>query len=458
MRPLAAALAAILLAVGPTLARELTDGVWVAEAGAETFVWELTASADGLGGVIHTLRDGRKETELPIDAVEWSPPDLVLHMHATGTRYRGTVDLEEGLVQGHVEHGDEQGPAMELQWRDPADLAGLRARPGNAPATYRQPEALGDGLVTADAADVGITHADIEQVIDAVVAGQAGVLHALLVVKDGRLVVEEYFHGYGRDDLHRLASVTKSVSSLLVGLAMDRGVIAGVDAPLLPFFPDLQPGDDPRWRDQTLDHLLTMSMGLDWGDADPHGTGPAFFGHVLQRPITHDPGSHWAYQSANVNLLSGVLKQATGRDADALITDWLLTPLGIDRHDWSYMATDGHRLMDGSLQLRPRDLLKLGVLLRDQGRWQGRPVVSASWIESSIAPRIQTDGREQYGYLWWVGRMPTAGGSHPVVFANGRGSQFLVWAPDVDLIVVTTGGNEDNGKHFAVLELLGRLI
>lgn len=437
---------------------DLTGGVWVSEAGAEIFVWEVVGTEAGLSGVIHTLRDGRKETELPIDQIEWQPPHLVLHMHATGTRYRGEVDLSRGRINGHVEYGDEQGPAMELRWRDPAELPGLRARAAATPPSYRPPVDLGDGLDTADAAAVGLPHAAVEQAVAGIVDGQAGVVHSLLVVKNGRLVVEEYFHGYTRDHVHRLASVSKSVSSLLVGLALDRGALTGVDQPLLPFFDDLQPAADPRWHDQTLHHLLSMTMGLDWGGADPHGTGPGFFQQVLQRPLAHDPGTHWAYQSANVNLLAGVLKQASGLHADQVLEDWLLQPLGITEYEWSFMAVDGYRLMDGSLQLRPRDMVKLGLLLRNQGRWHGEQVVSADWIERSLTPHVQTDGPERYGYLWWLGEFPGQDGPQPVAFANGHGSQFIVWIPASDLLLVATGGNEDNGKHFALVALLSGLL
>jgi CubicO group peptidase (beta-lactamase class C family) len=255
--------------------------------------------------------------------------------------------------------------------------------------------------------------------------------------------------------VHRLASVSKSMSSLLVGVAVDRGTIAGADAPLLDFFGDLRRSDDPRWRAETLHHLLSMSMGLDWEPGDgPHGTGPAFFQQVLDRRVIHDPGTHWAYHSANVNLLAGVLKQATGLHADEFAEAHLFAPLGITAYDWSYLATDGYRLMDGSLQLRPRDMAKLGLLLRDGGRWRGEQVVSAEWIRRSITPHIDTDGPERYGYLWWLGEVPGQGGPQPVVFANGHGSQFIAWLPERDLILVVTGGNEDNGKHFAVMGVL----
>jgi CubicO group peptidase (beta-lactamase class C family) len=200
-------------------------------------------------------------------------------------------------------------------------------------------------------------------------------------------------------------------------------------------------------------------MGLDWdSEGDSHGTGPEFFQQVLDRKVEYDPGTHWAYHSANVNLLAGVIREASGLNADAFAEQYLFAPLGISDYDWSYMATDGYRLMDGSLQLRPRDMAKLGMLLRDEGRWDGKQVVPADWIHQSTSAQISTSGPEKYGYLWWLGELPAAEGPEPVVFANGNGSQFIAWIPGRDLILVVTGGNEDNGRQFAVAGLIGQYI
>ena len=128
--------------------------------------------------------------------------------------------------------------------------------------------------------------------------------------------------------MHRLASVTKSVSSLLVGLAIDQGKIPSEDAPVLSFFPGLERPASARWRSQSLGHLLTMSMGLDWGPGEgPRGNGPELFRKVLEREVIHEPGTHWAYHSVNTNLLSAVVKEATGQHADVFAEEHLFRPL-----------------------------------------------------------------------------------------------------------------------------------
>lgn len=445
-------------AAGTGTPADLCTGVWTALADVQAYHWQLwTTDNGGLAGVVHVMEGDRKESEVPIARAEWQPPELVMHVDATGVDYRGTVDAAAGTIEGALYRNGRRLQAMNLRRTDPEDIAGLSARPRNAgPWSYAVPPALGDGWETGDCADAGLGHEAVGGMVAAVESGEAGVLHSLLIVAGGKLVVEEYFHGFGLGDTHRLASTTKSVSALLVGLAIDAGKIADVDAPLLSYFPDLRPGDDPRWREETLEHVLAMSMGLDWGADDPHGTGPEFFQQVLARPIVHDPGTHWAYQSANVDLLAGVLKQATGMHADAWAQERLFGPLGITAWDWNGMAVGGYRLMDGSLRLRPRDMAKLGMLLRDEGRWQGRQVVSADWIARMIAPRMDTGAGNQYGYLWWIGEAPRPDGPLKFVMARGRGSQFVIWVPEQDLIVVTTGGNDDNGMGYRVLRVLAQ--
>jgi CubicO group peptidase (beta-lactamase class C family) len=439
---------------------DITTGIWVASVAPESFCWELWRDGDGFGGVVHTVRDGKKQTELPVDYVTWHNPELEMHMSATGVVYRGKVDFRKGLISGRLFYGEKEGPEMELHLMDSDQVAGLSACPADAPAyIYTPPPVTDDGWTTADCEKAGLPDSVVAGIVNAICAGDGGVIHSFLLVAGGDLVVEEYFHGYGRDDLHRLASVTKSVSSLLVGVAIDQDKISGVDASVLSFFPALEQPADNRWRAMTLHHLLSMSMGLDWDSGgDSHGTGPEFFQRVLERQVAHEPGTHWAYHSANVNLLAGVIKEATGQHANVFAEQHLFRPLGITEYDWSYLATDGYRLMDGSLHLRPRDMAKLGTLLRDEGRWKGQQVVSADWIRRSTFPQIATAGPEKYGYLWWLGQFPGSNGMQPMIFANGHGSQFIAWLPERDLILVVTGGNEDNGKHFAIAEVIGRYL
>jgi CubicO group peptidase (beta-lactamase class C family) len=162
--------------------------------------------------------------------------------------------------------------------------------------------------------------------------------------------------------------------------------------------------------------------------------------------------------SANVNLIAGILYAATGQHAEAFAEETLFRPLGIEAWNWDGLKTDGFNLMDGSLRLTPRDMAKIGQMVLDGGKWNGRQIVGEDWLDASTRPHLNTgDWAEGYGYLWWRMEAPVPGGKAvPVIFANGWGSQFIAIFPSLDLVVVTTGGNEYNGKHLAVAELLER--
>ena len=177
-----------------------------------------------------------------------------------------------------------------------------------------------------------------------------------------------------------------------------------------------------------MEHLLTMTAGLDW---DPRRTwrgqppGPAAFDEVFSRRVAHEPGSRWLYNNADLELLGGILYRATGMQADEFAARELFEPLGITAWDWEQGRNEGYPSLSGALQLRPLDMAKLGQMVLDGGRWQGRQVVSESWIEASTVPRIDPrPGSQRYGYLWHRLDAPLGVGPHPVVSASGHGSQF----------------------------------
>ncbi len=442
---------------------DLTQGAWQGQGGPETFVVEFQQGEEGLQGLIHTLSDGLKLTELPVQEVRYDHPNLYLKF-AHGPTYEGTVDGAKGLIDGAVMvDGKPTGP-MPLHWVDPATIPELDPGMGKyreQAYRYRVPSQGGDRWQTSTATGPVFTPASLEKLVQGVLDGQAGVLHALLVAVDGRLVLEEYFHGSHAGYQHGVASVTKSVSSMLVGIARDRGEIADLDTPLPDFFPRCALTDREGWNRATLRHLLTMSLGLDWSPQEMHGlhgTGEEFFCRVMGRGFTHDPGSHWNYINADVDLLAGVIDEATGRQADDYADEYLFRPLGITDWNWDHLKEDGYPLMDGSLRLRARDMLTLGQLMLEGGTLDGTRVISQEWVTASLSLQIETGQPEGYGYLWWIFNAPLAGEKREIPAANGWGSQFILIIPSMNAVIVTQGGNQDNGKHMAIAGLLARCL
>jgi len=441
----------------------LTRGVWSLEAGADEFLWEFAGDGEDLTCLVHDVVGGKKMNETPCVTASYQDGRVAVVMD-TGVRLEGDVDGSGERISGHLLYPD--GSEMEVRLpRRPRDTYPALLPLSSVPDPYRYapPPDRGDGWNVASADDVEMSPQALEGLVNAVVRGEAGVLHSLLVARHGRLVLEEYFHGFGADDLHRLASCTKSVSSLLVGLAIQHGAIDGVHARLSDFFPEDRSVLGAGWERLTLEHLLTMSMALDWNPDEAenlHGTGPEFFRRVLARRVSGTPGADWAYVSANVNLIAGILNAATGMQAEAFAEANLFQPLGIRRWNWEYMKTGGFNLMDGSLELLPRDMARIGQMVLDGGRWEGRQILEEGWITATTTRHLGTGTwAEGYGYLWWLTAAPDAQG-RPVqaVFANGWGSQFIAIFPTLDLVVVTTGGNEFNGKHLAVSQALGQYL
>lgn len=434
------------------------DGVWA-------FVFEFTDDARGnYSGLIHTYQNDQKAQEVPIDEIYYDGDEIRLHIKLNDVKYRGTVDLETGIIDGEFHYTNGSTRAMILTLVDPTTLSGLAARDagpvGEHEYEYTVPDSLDDGWEVASLADEGFDPATVEQMVSAIVAEDYGLLHSILIARNGRLVLEEYFYNHDRQTPHRLASATKSVSSLLVGIAVDRGLLGGVEESILSYFPDYATGAAPGWEQVSLRHILTMSAGADWAKTDLDGFYGTedHFAAVFSRPITSIPGETFEYISPNMDLLAGVIKHASGMYADDFAEKYLFSPLGITGYRWDYGRWEGHPLMDGSLALRPRDMAKIGQLVLDGGRWDDTQVVSSGWITESTASQISTGASEDYGYLWWRAAAPFEGKKVQGAFASGWGSQFIFIIPEYNLVVVTTGGNEDNSMNFAPLSMFADYI
>ncbi len=263
-------------------------------------------------------------------------------------------------------------------------------------------------------------------------------IHSLLVLRHGRVAADVTFHPFA-GGLHDLASCTKSVTSTLIGIAIDQGAIAGVDQPVL----DLLPGRpvtnvDERKRALTLAHLLTMSTGLACY-ADPGEItlqemrrSDDWAQFVLDLPMIEDPGARFEYCSPASYLLSVILQQATGRTTLDFARENLFGPLGIEEVVWP-PSPQGVTTGWGDLHLRPHDMAKIGTLFLHQGRYGGRQVVSREWVAAATRKHAAPPGHFGYGYGWWLA-------SPDVYAANGRGGQQIIVAPALDAVVALTAG------------------
>src|SRR5262245_33538550 len=321
------------------------------------------------------------------------------------------------------------------------------------------PASIGDGWPLSDAASEGLDTARIAALSSSIAAGQYGQVDGLVIARNGRLCFDGYYRGTAFD-LHELQSVTKSVTSALIGAAIARGAIPGLDAPvisLLPEFAAAAESDSAKGRIH-VQHLLTMSSGLDWDEmsfpnGDPRNTltqmntSADWVGYVVSRRAVEVPGLRFVYNSGGTILLGAILRATTGQDVVAFANDALFAPLGIRNQTWTRNQSHPDQVhTGGGLALRPRDAAKIGLLYLDEGVWEGRQVLPAAWVRDSLQPHLAATDGAQYGFNWWV---RTATGGVNIGEAWGARGQHVFVVPARRLVVVVTARDEriDAGRQ-----------
>lgn len=280
--------------------------------------------------------------------------------------------------------------------------------------------------------------------------GTFGRITSTLTAQRGRVVHEAYFDG-DAGTLRNTRSTTKTVAGMLLGIAIDRGDLPGVDVPLLSFFDDLAPfaHDGAAKRAVTLEDLLTMSSALDCDDGDPESPGneelmyetPDWLRFALDLPMrpAADRGT-WRYCTAGVTALAGVLERATARPVDEFAGEHLFAPMGIGDARW-FRSPTGLIQTGGGLELRSRDLLALGQLALDDGIHRGRQVLPADWVRASLTPHRRVDDVTDYGYLWWLRTLPVGSSTTRAAMMLGNGGNKVAVLPELMAVVVITSTN-----------------
>ena len=338
---------------------------------------------------------------------------------------------------------------------------------------FEAPATAVDGWQTGSLDEVGLDEVPVAQALRRIRSGEYEDVHSLLIVKDGHLVLEEYFPGhvwsynaehfegpyaeFDRDTPHTIMSVTKAFTSAAVGIAVEQGAIGSEQDPVFHYFPAYEELRTAEKEALTIEHLLTMSSGLLWNEweyplSDARNDLIQLWivddpvGYILSKPLAHEPGSSWYYSGGDVILLSEIIQEATGQRFDQYANEQLLAPLGISDYEWDFIDEDTVHA-SGDLMLRPRDMAKLGYLLLNNGRWQGEQILSEEWVEKTTAAYIDSPGTDQgrqYGYQWWLMTFPGPNGPVKALHRSGWGGQELYLFPDLDMLVAMTGGSYED--------------
>ncbi|MBK8283774.1 MAG: serine hydrolase [Ahniella sp.] len=354
---------------------------------------------------------------------------------------------------------------------------GVETMPGVLPASGSEaaapigvPLPTQDGWETAKPEAVGMDSKILQALADGLRANAPDGLaapypHAVLVARRGKLVFEQYLYGHDRDRLHDTRSAGKSLTSILLGITQSRTGAFHPDTPIQTLFAMDNP--DPAKSRITVEHLLTMTSGLDCDDNNEASPGnedvmqsnrkqPDWYRYTLDLPVAREPGGKQSvYCSAGINLLGGIIAQQSRQTLYEFFDSELAKPLGIKRYHMNLMP-DGKGYAAGGIYLRPRDALKLGQLYLDRGRWRGKRVVPAQWVADSTKRHAEFDAAHGYGYAWHLRDIQVGTQVFRSYAAEGNGGQFIIVVPEVELVVMIAGGNYGDFKTwFALSNLVG---
>jgi len=347
---------------------------------------------------------------------------------------------------------------------------------GKRPATYvyREPPRLDDGWPTATLDEVNVDRPAMERFMKRLIdipqdSEDAPQYHAFLLARNGKLAMEEYFHGYGRERLHDTRSASKSMTSVLVGAVMKEDRRLGLDSPVYQvmnggsFPPDL----DPQKRSMTFETLLTMSSGYFCDDTNDNAPGneekmseqteePDYYRYILNVPMTTPPGEQSVYCSAVANLALGMVG-AANKEFPLYAFDRLIArPLKLAPYAWP-LDPAGNAFGGGSVQFLPRDFIKFGQLLVNEGRWNGRQILSREFAERAISPLYHLR-KITYGYLWWVEDLPYKERTVRAFMALGAGGQLVMGIPELDLVIGLYAANYGTRTQGKLREVIPRYV
>ena len=362
------------------------------------------------------------------------------------------------------------------------------------------------GWPTATPAAAGVNGRVLDSIAAEIGRGDYGYVDRMVVIRGGRMVFDRSFrHDYDaiyadsaktpnalnasdptgpynyfnpwwhptwrRGDLHTLQSVTKTITSVIIGAAIHRGDFPSIDTPVLRFFDTTKVANiDGRKRKMAIRHLLTMTGGFDWNEnlpyIDPRNNAVAmeasrdWVDYTINLPMAREPGEMFNYSSGETELLAHIFRKATGLDIEEYAARHVFGPLGIERWFWKRIPT-GLIDTEGGLYLEARDLAKIWALFLAGGTWKGKRIVSADWVRQSVTPAIRADNRAGapfYGLKWWLHQNP-ADTTKLVWAGSGFGGQLPLAFPERDLVVVFNGWNIlPGGKGLPLRRVMERLV
>jgi CubicO group peptidase (beta-lactamase class C family) len=341
------------------------------------------------------------------------------------------------------------------------------------------PEQRNDGIIIGSASEIDTTK--IVALTKLILKNEYPNIHSLLIARDGKLLYENYFAGtdeiIGRklgyiehtvNDLHDCRSISKSITSACIGIALKKGLIKNLDEPIAPYFPEYARHFDAKKKQITIRHLLTMTGGFEWNEEISY-RNPANselqmdlsldpIDYVLSRPMASQPGTKWNYNGGQSQLLAQILLKTSTETIDTFAEKNLFLPLGITKYEWLPLKPNMPAAASG-LRLRSRDLLKIGLVYMKEGVWQNAQIFDKDWAVSSLSPLVSRGGEKGYGFQFWTYIDTVNTVAYRITEARGNGGQRIFFCQDLQLVVITTAGNYNqwdivNDPHKALTDYI----
>lgn len=388
-----------------------------------------------------------------------------------GSTYKGIVDYKKGIIQGiaYSWGGDPDNKKIDFIRDEDSDIDKFfipypSSPNGSIKYTYHQPGKCNDHLQTASIFEFVKDSTAFYNLIEKIIKQKFGRLESFLIVKDQKLVLEEYFYGYDRNQMHPIYSCTKSLTSLLLGMSLDRRKKIDVEQPVFDFFPQYESLLTPEKEKITLEHVLTMSAGIQ-GSNGLEGAKPEdYIKYLLSLPLESNPGESYKYSGECTNLLGGIIYTLEKKQADEFAKDVLFKKLKISEFNWE--RENGITPCDAGLFMYPEDMVKIGLLVLNNGTWNGEQIVPKEWIDMSSKPHVAESEFFDYGYQWWhrskqnkswwENPVHASNNEHDMFLALGYGGQYIMVVRDLNMVIVITSSdyNESNGMALAKVPMV----
>ena len=395
-----------------------------------------------------------------LDKISVEKGNIKIEINDWGCVYNGKLTEDGNSILGGFTCKGELPDTVAIKRVNKSQFFGLFPEHLNSEGkflyTYQVPPQKADGLITGHLSESGLQFDVISQMVAKIATNKYGRFHSLLIVKGGKLICEEYFYGFSRDVLHPMESTTKSITSLLMGIAFDKHKNCSLNDDVVNYFPEYNQFPKNKKESLKIKHLLTMTSGKGFDEREMVQSTDRL-AYLLQREFNANPGEKFYYNAGNTELLGGIVKSTTGMFADDFAEKYLFEQLKITEYRWDEYKQNGYPLCGGSLWLKPRDMAKIGLLILNKGRWQSKKIISKQWLDESTKGQVETGiGSDKYGYQWWVSDVKSGDNSYHLIWANGLGSQFIFIFPELNMVIVTTGGNWEggnNGRSWDIFEM-----